>query len=396
MTRQRIQRFCKASAMASSQLIACLLTACHGVAQPAASASGAIAGYVYCADSNTPARMATVRVQSLDSLGLDANGPNQNPTNGAVTSTGLDGAFRVDGLAPGDYVVLASLRGYLFPLAEYTWRDLTVDRNTPADAARKRVERVLPRVSVDAGQTASVTVRLERGAEISGAVFFDDGSPVIGAQILIYRTSSDTHQWESIQQSSDFGWSQMLTDDHGQFRASGLPAGEYLASARLPASASSGSAILGAGLRIDWAGYAGQLQVYFGDTLRQKLAAVMDIASGERRSGVDIRIPLSKLRTLSGSVKAESDGHPLKNTVLGLSYPDDKTTLVRAHGADDGAFKISFVLDGEYILTASAAPELNSHGRREYGSVQIPLSVNGDTNGVEVTLPDAPTANGAP
>lgn len=360
------------------------------VAQTVPGGTGAINGYVYCADTNTPARMATVRVQSVSSLGLDSGGPGEGSQDGVVTSTGMDGAFRVDRLTPGDYVVLATLRGYLFPLAEFTLDDLAVTHNSAADAVRRRVESVLPRISLGAGQTAWVTIRLERGAEISGVVSFDDGAPAIGAQIQIYRQSHTTRQWDAVELPLGVLWNQ-TTDGQGQYRIPGIPAGKYLVSTRFPSGGISGGSISGGALRLDWEGFMGQMQEYFGDTTRQKLATVVDLASGEHRSGVDIQIPLSKLRTLSGTVTAESDGHPLKNTILSIKYADDGSFLLRAHGTDDGKFTIPFVPPGEYVLSASAAPELSHQGMRKYKTATIPLTVDEDISGIEVELPDAST-----
>lgn len=392
MKYEPVRRFSGSSALIRSQLIVFCLTGCVAVAQTTPGGTGAINGYVYCADTNTPARMATVRVQSVTSLGLDSGRPGEGSLDGAVTLTGMDGSFRFDRLTPGDYVVLVTLRGYLFPLAELTLGDLAVTRKSAADAARKRVENVLPRVSLGAGQTAWVTIRLERGAEISGAVSFDDGAPVIGAQIQVYRQSYTTHQWDTVELPLGVFWNEMSTDGQGQYRVTGIPAGKYLVSMRFPSGGISGGSIFGGALRLDLEGFIGQLQEYFGDTPRQKLATVVDLASGEHRSGVDIQIPLSELRTVSGTVTAESDGHPLKNTILIIKYADDGSFLLRARGADDGTFKIPFVPRGEYVLTISAAPELSHQGTRSYNTATLPLTVDENISGIQVELPDASTS----
>ena len=372
-------------------LITYCLAGCSGFAQSSMGGAGAVSGYVYCADSNTPARMATVRVQSVDSLGGDLGTSKENGSGGAVTSTGFDGAFRVEALPPGDYVLLATLRGYLFPLATYTWGDLAVDRDTKNNAVRKRIEEALPRVSVVAGQTASVAIRLERGAEISGTVSFDDGAPAIGADIEVYRTSEDTRQWETVEQPMDSLLTQMSTDSRGRYRVPGLPPGKYLVAVRLPQHSGSDSGILGGNLRAGGAGFQGHFEIYFGDTLRQKLAGVVQLSSGQQRADVDIHIPQSKMRTISGTVTAASDGHPIKNTVFGLFYAGDDAPVLQAYGGDSSEFQIPFVLDGQYTLSVSASPEQNHQVEHKYETVKLPLDVDGDVRGIDVALPDAAT-----
>ncbi len=359
--------------------------------QTAHAESGAISGRVYCADTGQPARFATVRVQSIASLGSYASNLGQSPPNAAITTTGLAGTFKISELPPGDYVVMASQRGYLNPLAQFTWNDLTADSVSPVGPVRERVAAVLAHVSIHAGQTASVTIRLERGAEISGAVSFDDGTPAIGAQISAYRPSEASHQWDAVGYSPDFGLSVMYTDDRGAFQITGLPVGKYLVSARIPAYNGSGNGIVGGRVRTGASlPDPGRLEMYFGDTIRQKQATIVEVSSNERRSGVNIDIPVSKLRTLSGTVSAESDGHPLRNTLVGLRFPDDKSYFLRAHGDDDGTFAIPFALDGDYVLSVSAAPEGEGPGARRYKTVDVPLDVRGDVNGINVALPDAP------
>jgi len=104
--------------------------------QNAPTATGAVRGYVYCADTAQPARFAVVRIQSVPSLGLETKS-GSSTANAARTTTGLDGSFFVDGLNPGDYFVLASQEGYVYPLAGFAWNDLIVDSRSPAEPVRR-------------------------------------------------------------------------------------------------------------------------------------------------------------------------------------------------------------------------------------------------------------------
>ena len=72
---------------------------------------------------------------------------------------------------------------FLGTLAQFSWKELKVDSQTPAEPARRRVLEVLPKVTIESDQTSSLSLGLERGAEISGTVSYDDGSPVISSRL---------------------------------------------------------------------------------------------------------------------------------------------------------------------------------------------------------------------
>lgn len=378
--------------------LACFLLATTWIAeaQPSdvqvggsAAGTGAVTGVVYCADTNQPARFAEVRVQLLFSIGTSPSSTGQTPPDAAMAATDLNGEFFIDRLLPGEYVVLASLLGYVYPLAQFSSQELTVDTISPADPVRKRIAQALPHVTIAAGHTSRLVLRLERGAEISGTVKYDDGSPAISAGITVYRFSESAHEWYRIEHSPD-AFFMMSTDDRGKFQITELPPGRYLISARLPPGGGSSNAILGGLMRFDTdLGFPGQLEVFAGDTVRRKDAKAVELSSGEVRTGVDIQIPLSRFRVLTGTVVAESDGHKLKEAAVQLSFADDKSVYLTAHIADDGRFKIPFVLDAEYILTVAAPPE-DGPPRHSYKIVSRPIEVHEDISGLTIALPDAP------
>jgi hypothetical protein len=359
-----------------------------GTGQNISSPTGVVRGYVYCGDTGQPARFAVIRIQSVASLGLEG-GSGTAVVNAAQATAGLDGSFLIEGLSPGDYVVLATLNGYLFPLAQYSWNELVVDSQSPADPIRKRLTAVLPKVTIEPNQTSLLNLRLERGAEISGTTLYDDGSPVINAQIRVYRFAPEKKKWQEVQMPTD-DWPLRRTDDRGVYRITGMPAGRYLVSARIPPEGGSLNAVLGGGVSPNFgASHPGRLEIYFGDTARQQSATPVEVTAGERRSAVDIHFNLSKLRTVSGTVSAESDGHALQQVALQLSFPDDRSTFLVAHVGQDGSFQIPFVLEGDYILTVSAAPEDGPHGQRGYKITDLPLSIHEDLSGLRIVLPDA-------
>ena len=87
--------------------------------------------------------------------------------------TTLDGSFVIPKVAPGTYYVVAYKAGYLSPLGTFPTEVL----EHPSEEDRARIAAVVPIIKVEAGLPASLDIRLERGAAISGTVLFDDGSP---------------------------------------------------------------------------------------------------------------------------------------------------------------------------------------------------------------------------
>jgi hypothetical protein len=174
-----------------------------------------VTGHVYCADTQKPARFASIVLLSVDSQG----GHGARGSGFATTSS--DGSFRIMGVAPGDYYAEVTMPGYLQPL-HALGRD--VQELPPAD--RERVSARLTRVSVGAGQTATMQVTIYRGASISGTVSYDDGSPAPGIRIVSLAIPQGAAGQPAAAQQNSSG-STAQTDDRGQFRLIGLDDGTF-------------------------------------------------------------------------------------------------------------------------------------------------------------------------
>jgi protocatechuate 3,4-dioxygenase beta subunit len=366
--------------------------------------TGSIKGHVYCGDINVPARLASVTIQSASSVGIE---PNQAATGSSPESTlpisiktDLDGNFTMMGVKPGKYVVVAWLPGYLSPLARLA---LETDKfGGPSEGFKHSLEQLVPSVIVDANQTSSVDIRLERGAEISGTVSYDDGGPVVGAEVELLQQTKNA-EWRLVPLSNSLvTFRNGNTDDRGRFRLVGVPPGRYIISAALPLET-----FWGAGIDRGSVRYAmprtlkGKLEVYSGDALRKSHATSIEIASGETRPGTDITIPLSKLHRIAGVLSAANDGHPLRSGLVELLYADDLSVAQRAHVDEDGTFLINFVMNGDYILkvtggtlddeggatqSSSRADASGRHRNPTYKGIDMLLSVHGDINNLVVAL----------
>jgi hypothetical protein len=353
--------------------------------------TGIVTGHIYCADTNAPARMASVQLKPVKKI---APRPGTDPHDigmpaSGVVQTALDGSFAIPNVAPGSYYVIVTASGYLSPHPPDDNSANSDDAKTQPPASKPPV--TIPRVDLTADQTANIDIRLERGAAVSGNIRFDDGSPVTNAPVMPLRKSKD--KWVLLP-TGDYGGfftpsTSMMTDDLGHYRIGGLHEGEYLLMVTLIHVEMRPPVARGAGLSDT---LRSALIVYFGDTMRKSEAVPFKLGPGEDRAGVDIAIPLSKLHSISGVVTAASNGHPINSGEITIEDPVDKERVANGQLDSDGAFHLDGVPEGSYTLRVqnasdrqnqqiSVAGGMNISSEKiahQYGDLEQPLKVESD------------------
>lgn len=170
-------------------------------------ATGSLAGAIVSSTDRAPLARARVILTS------------QVLTEPRVTIAGASGGYRFDRLPAGSYSLTASASGYA--PQEYGAR-----RAAPAAA-----------VPLNDGQAITgIDIALQPAGVIAGQIRDEDGRPFVGATVeaLVSRFTDG--------QATLVSMSTAQTDDRGQFRLTGLPAGEYYVSALDPAFANVGDA----------------------------------------------------------------------------------------------------------------------------------------------------------
>jgi hypothetical protein len=383
-----------------------LVQAAFGQKEPS---GGTVSGSVYCADTNAPARLASIVLRPVAVQKQVAGGAPGAPVKVRSVQALLDGSFSIPHVAPGTYYVMASLPGYISPLAKLGIKpDALLN---PGDDLRKSLLAEVPIVTVQGNMGASINISLERGAAVSGTVLFDDGSPAPGVGVHLLTRKKD--KWVPIETGSADGMAAGRdSDDHGYYRISGVPSAEECVVEVILSVGSSTSYFSANGMSVS-SDDQFNLHFYSGGALRVSKAHPFSLKLGEDRPGEDIVLPLAKLHRVQGAVTAQKDGHVLNHASLELLFADDKSEMGRTDLNKDSVFSFAFVPEGDYLLRVTDAGDVrfdetpNAPGvfpptnvsiktLREYTPVEIPIHVDGDLLDLTVAVPDTPAPGIAP
>lgn len=371
-------------------ILACLLLAACQRKRPRKPdpARGSVTGTVLCSDTGKPARFATITLVALPRPGQTESDPDSIEQG----TTGLDGEFDLEAIRPGDYYAYATLDGYLAP-------ETSVDFERAKAAGEEHAQLLdtiaqwqahLVQVHVHAQRASTVSIVIDRAATIRGAVTYDDGSPAIGMHFRLLRKGSKD-EWHSVGLRLFSNWAiNAVTDDHGQYSLTGLPAGDYIVCTLLPVGDE-----------------ATATPVCSGNTTRPGKATPVKLSAGEVLTGQDIVIPVAALHTVSGNVSVAADGHPPTQATVHLLYADDRKEARATNIDSDGAFEFEFVPEENYILRVTGAADQPDtapagNGADEasgatpaqqtlapsilYADKELPIQVQGDLTALSIQL----------
>ena len=377
-----------------------------------------VTGHVHCADTNAPARLASIMlepVRVLDSAGHWSSRSEEEEVTMTAVETTLDGSFLIPKVVPGTYYVIAYKQGYLSPLANFPEDVLT----HPSDEDRKHIAAAVPKITIEAGLPASIDLRLERGAAISGAILFDDGTPAAGLAVhaLVRRKQGQKETWTALPPSPFITTRDAQTDDLGHYRLIGLSPREYIVQVTLELKNTLFGLHPGQVGGSSMPNQLASIAFYSGSTARQHDATPFKLTAGEERSGEDFIIPLAKLHSVTGELVAAHDGHPLNHGYVKLIDADDKSELEHSKiERTDGKFHLYFVPEGNYLLHVSDAADVTyedipfppgtmpptheeTHILHIYGHADQPINIHDDVPTVVISVPEksaAPAAKQTP
>lgn len=367
-----------------------------------------VTGTVFCADTGAPARFAKVVLKPVEpshagedfvknlqenmqkfaakdgdaeavkpltddkkkALAEAEKGMNQVMDMMGASTVGLDGKFSFAGVKPGTYYVHAIYEGYLDPFSRFSDDDLI----STDLAVRARLAQI-PTVTVSGADSAHADISLDRGASISGRILYDDGSPASGWTISVVnkkdldKVSELTAAAMNPALAMSGAAPLFKTDDLGNYRVSGIAAGEYVVSATLsaPPIGINATNIMDGGGTIN-------LIAYSGDTFSRTGAKSIALSAGEEHAGADMTIPARSLHSIVGHIYAKSDGHTLNMGQVELTSKDDPALRRTAAIRDDGSFHFEYLPGSStYTIKVVEAEEgKNIAGANSFLGMNIP------------------------
>jgi hypothetical protein len=353
------------------------------------SGTGRIRGRILSADTGSPVRRAQVRLSG--------------PEVGAKTAlTDTEGRFEFRELPAGRFTMSASKTGYV---------NMSYGQLRPFESG-KTLE------LADAQVMDKVDIGLPRGSVISGRVIDEFGDPVPDASVTAMRST-----WSNGRRKLQPAGRAAQTNDLGQFRLFGLPPGEYYVSGSaqggqmMQVEMALSMATAGAGSATGSNPSSGYASTYFPGTTNGAEAQRITLNVGHEAQNTDFALVPVRLAKVSGVVM-NSEGRPAEGTMINaVPRNADASSPIFSMGNSartdkNGAFTISNVSPGDYILQTRSMPVMSSgeggrtmiftmtndgggpSGDAEVASV--PLSISGeDVNNVVVVTSKGGTATGS-
>ncbi len=355
--------------------------------QPVDAPAGTVSGVVRCSDTQRPARFATVvltpvpqdkpAVKPMSDKEADADpvaALKQVSTRmGGMTmlqgQSGLDGAYSIANVPPGDYYVSSTEPGYVSSLA-------AARASAPSEAKGKAMYPGVTVVHVEANHTAHGDLTLDRGAAVMGTVSFDDGAPagkVIVAIEKVQTKADEDPEFDvgdaAMMMAGAGGGNAAITDDRGRFRIAGIAPGDYTIKTTLQVNSSFS---MRAGV-MDMSSMmkSSPLVFYSPGTVHRKDATKITLAGSEEHGDLNITVNLNGMHSVSGRIASAVDHHGLNEAALTLIDASDKKFNRRAGVDATGAFTISYVPPGTYTLEVADGADTEPAKKKSGGLVNF-------------------------
>lgn len=264
-----------------------------------------------------------------------------------VTLSGADGTYRFQKLPAASYSLSASRGGYASQ--EYGGR-----RSGPATP-----------VTLGDGQTLGrIDFALASAGVLAGRILDEDDKPFEGATVdaLVSRTDGG--------QATLVSMATAQSDDRGEFRLTGLPAGQYYVSAFDPAFANVG----------DETGQLRYTATYYPGVASAEQATRVIVTPGVEPSPIVLSLRIIRPARISGLITSE-DGRQLTSGAV-IMTPVRGEKLAAAPTEDvmilpDGSFAFSNVPPGRY--------QIRARGETEPGSTMRFATFNVRADGRDIT-----------
>jgi len=312
-----------------------------------------LSGTVLNAATGAPLNKASVTL--MRTSGPNTGGFDMNRTQGV--STDAMGRFQFDTIEPGQYRISVRRNGYV-----------------NSDQSRRRITPSATLTLSKGQEVRGIEARLLPHAVVTGRVVDADGEPVMHGNIQLLRDRFNQQgQRELVPMEA------AQSNDLGEFRLFGVPAGKYFVAAsqsmRGPIGFQSGQGEVA-------------LSTYYPSASEAAQATAIDVPTGAMLQGIDIRMLRSRAYRLSGKVTGISAG--ARNGGMVFLHPHSAGTLVRMDQGfsgpwrPDGSFVVGAVPPGSYTIIADSFDGNN----RLRGLAEVQVG-DGPVENVQVALQSA-------
>jgi hypothetical protein len=272
-----------------------------------------------------------------------------------VAITDADGRYEITELpAFASYMLSASKTGY---------------------AARMWGEQQLPAaptpLKLDEGQVLEgIDVALVEHLWVAGRIFDTDGTPFAGAVVAAMRPVYVGDRREMVTAA------EIITNDRGEYRLFGLPAGQYYITALDPAFLSTG----------DHRGPLVYAPTFYPGVASPEGATRLTLEPGRPRENIDFPLSIVRPARVSGRITSYDNQQLVSGAVVMSPYSASHSasfTTTRVDIRPDGTYEFFNVPPGRFIIRSRG--ETDSQGVTLFGA--FTLSVGGrSASGVDMTL----------
>jgi Carboxypeptidase regulatory-like domain len=355
-------------------LVALGLLAALTAQSPQAQTTARVTGRVVIAGTTTPVAGAQVTLVPMRRGPMTpprAMPPGPPPQR----ATDEDGRFVFERMLPGEYRVTVSKAGFAPPLPPFLG-------GTPSK----------PPLVLAAGQAIDLgDLALERGGAVAGRVLDPNGEPQAGAMVMalrrVDRRVAPTGGAGSMPIGPESGLipvgQSAQTNDLGEFRVFGLPAGDYVVAA--------GPAPIGIGAQTTASSVLAT--TYFPGTTDPIAATAVTVSDANATNGIEIRLASVPAYRVSGVV-VDADGNAVAGAMVMLMRnrgPGIGGPAGNARTGQNGGFVVGGVPAGTYRATASLPIVRESGASGGVGGIVWGTSSGGVGGGpapVEVVVAD--------
>lgn len=272
-----------------------------------------------------------------------------------VTLTKDDGTYGITALEPAnDYMLSASKTGY---------------------APRMYGEHQLPEpptpIVLEAGQQLeNIDVALAEQLWVSGRILDADGTPFAGAIVSALRAVFVEDRREMVTVA------EIITNDKGEYRLFGLPAGQYFISAVDPAFLSTR----------DHQGPLVYAATFYPGVASPETATRLTLEPGQPRENIDFPLNIVRPARVAGRIASYDNQQLIAGAVVMSPFRADRAASFTVTDVDirpDGTYEFANVPPGRFIIRSRG--ETNREGITLFAA--FTLSVEGkDVGGIDMTL----------